>query len=853
MFRKNWIHQSIEAKIGISIILIMATLMIASIGFSQEQPVSEQKSLMDVTPAKPLLFAEKSGISDIINKDSNLWKQIAQAPFWELLYAELETKTKVKDVHLAIEPGLLLLSHLFGQDVVFVMPEFKQLTDISPLFMFRLKDDDDLGTILSQSIKVALANVAKKNSEYGGYTIAHIPLPEVPFGVSCALVGNIFAVGLGDTTLKKVIDLANGSEGDEIAITQDASFKSIMENLPIPESSRTGQHLAVCHLNMAKVVALGNLFYAMFSKQIPDERLRPIVGMALKWLDLVPSVTSVITVTDEGVVSQNYMPLNPNATSKNFLAILQTEPGQLESIRFAPEDAIGYGGSNLIDLKRLWEMAHELIADMPETGEQALEGLEQIQQQFGIDLNEDLFSWMGNELGAVYSDYPGFSKNNIPNKICLLVKVTDSEKALQGLQKLTTLGVNIAKDKHPELELSIQPQEYMGETIYTVPQLGRSLELPVPIEPGYAIVNNFLLLSPSAEYIKKLIDCSAGRVKDISASPIFQSVKDRIPEKVNSIGLTDMGRYMEQMISSTIKASGGEKSPSWEDKDLTLDKVMMLQLAELGKALSKALGPSVEFLLNDGTGLKSNAQLMFKDLETVVPISDPPVAKILRSVQIANEYRDAEMDDRALQYYTAVLELDPDNFEALMGTAQMLQRQERFLEAEEYWLRIGFPPESAWYVIGPFENDSNAGFDTAYPPEEEVNLDAEYEGAGATINWEQWADDKSDGLVDFQYMFEPDQWVAAYALTTVTSPETREVQLRVGSDDDVKVWLNGEEVFSRKIARAASPDQEVVSVTLNEGENQLLVKVCNREMGWGFYLRFTDQNGKSLEDLEYGR
>nr|MBC8228670.1 DUF3352 domain-containing protein [bacterium] len=577
MFRKNWIHQSIEAKIGISIILIMATLMIASIGFSQEQPVSEQKSLMDVTPAKPLLFAEKSGISDIINKDSNLWKQIAQAPFWELLYAELETKTKVKDVHLAIEPGLLLLSHLFGQDVVFVMPEFKQLTDISPLFMFRLKDDDDLGTILSQSIKVALANVAKKNSEYGGYTIAHIPLPEVPFGVSCALVGNIFAVGLGDTTLKKVIDLANGSEGDEIAITQDASFKSIMENLPIPESSRTGQHLAVCHLNMAKVVALGNLFYAMFSKQIPDERLRPIVGMALKWLDLVPSVTSVITVTDEGVVSQNYMPLNPNATSKNFLAILQTEPGQLESIRFAPEDAIGYGGSNLIDLKRLWEMAHELIADMPETGEQALEGLEQIQQQFGIDLNEDLFSWMGNELGAVYSDYPGFSKNNIPNKICLLVKVTDSEKALQGLQKLTTLGVNIAKDKHPELELSIQPQEYMGETIYTVPQLGRSLELPVPIEPGYAIVNNFLLLSPSAEYIKKLIDCSAGRVKDISASPIFQSVKDRIPEKVNSIGLTDMGRYMEQMISSTIKASGGEKSPSWEDKDLTLDKVMMLQ------------------------------------------------------------------------------------------------------------------------------------------------------------------------------------------------------------------------------------------------------------------------------------
>ena len=136
----------------------------------------------------------------------------------------------------------------------------------------------------------------------------------MPFGVSGALVGNIFAIGLGDATLKKVIDLVNGSEGAEAAITQPppyaggksySDFMSIMERIPMPESSKTGQNLAVFHLNLAKVVALGNLFYAMFSRQIPDERIRPIIGMALKWLDLVPSVTSVATVTDEGVVSQS--------------------------------------------------------------------------------------------------------------------------------------------------------------------------------------------------------------------------------------------------------------------------------------------------------------------------------------------------------------------------------------------------------------------------------------------------------------------------------------------------------------------------------------------------------------------
>jgi len=240
-------------------------------------------------------------------------------------------------------------------------------------------------------------------------------------------------------------------------------------------------------------------------------------------------------------------------------------------------------------------------------------------------------------------------------------------------------------------------------------------------------------------------------------------------------------------------------------------------------------------------------------LETVVEIDDPPVAKIVRNIQIANEYQDAGMLDRALQRYGKVLQMDSENWEALIGTTRILQRKGRGVEAAGYWEQLGFPPESAWYVIGPFENSDNEGFDTVYPPEEEIDLDAEYESVYGATNWERWADGTPDGFVDFQYMFEPEEWVVSYAWTTVTSEETRQVQLRVGSDDDVKVWLNGEEVLSRKVARAASPDQDVVTVTLNKGENQLLVKVCNREMRWGFYLRFTDLNGKSLQDLEYGR
>ncbi len=120
------------------------------------------------------------------------------------------------------------------------------------------------------------------------------------------------------------------------------------------------------------------------------------------------------------------------------------------------------------------------------------------------------------------------------------------------------------------------------------------------------------------------------------------------------------------------------------------------------------------------------------------------------------------------------------------------------------------------------------------------------------MRWEKRTDGVADGFVDLLEIVEPDQWAVAYAWTKVISEEAQEVELRTGSDDQIKVWLNGEEVISHEMPREAQPDQDVVSVTLDQGANQLLVKVCNEEMDWGFYLRFTDADGKPLKGLEFG-
>jgi tetratricopeptide (TPR) repeat protein len=171
-------------------------------------------------------------------------------------------------------------------------------------------------------------------------------------------------------------------------------------------------------------------------------------------------------------------------------------------------------------------------------------------------------------------------------------------------------------------------------------------------------------------------------------------------------------------------------------------------------------------------------------------------------------------------------------------------------EAQQQWAKAGFVSDVNWLVIGPFDNTGGAGFSEVYPPEESIDAHATYQGKSGEVTWTEVKDGSADAHIDLEGMFDREEWAVVYALARVTVLEAREAQLRVGHDDDVKVWLNGEEVLSRNVSRSARIDQEIVPVSLKGGVNEILVKVCNRGGLWGFYLRITDAEGSPYDDLE---
>ena len=70
-----------------------------------------------------------------------------------------------------------------------------------------------------------------------------------------------------------------------------------------------------------------------------------------------------------------------------------------------------------------------------------------------------------------------------------------------------------------------------------------------------------------------------------------------------------------------------------------------------------------------------------------------------------------------------------------------------------------------------------------------------------------------------------------YGSATLNSPRKQETTMLVGSDDGVKVWLNGEIVHYNPTERGAGDYQDAFPVTLKQGTNVLLVAVDNRGHG----------------------
>lgn len=255
--------------------------------------------------------------------------------------------------------------------------------------------------------------------------------------------------------------------------------------------------------------------------------------------------------------------------------------------------------------------------------------------------------------------------------------------------------------------------------------------------------------------------------------------------------------------------------------------------------------PALREKLLDGRTEDASLDIRFEAIQQVV--------KALPTVEAAKS--DEAAKQKAIAGYQQLLKSARQHVQvnSIIDTLKEL--------GQEVDMRKHFGFVSAWQVVGPFDNRKEVGFNTAYKPETDYvqtgseNLKATYPGKaeGAQAGWQPASTEKPDGTVDLNPIMLNEKGAVVYAYTVVESPVDVKCQVRYGTPNANKLWVNGTPAAMNNVYHTgAQIDQYTGNVALKKGPNNVLLKVCQNEQteAWAqdfsFMLRFTDETGLAI-------
>ncbi len=235
-------------------------------------------------------------------------------------------------------------------------------------------------------------------------------------------------------------------------------------------------------------------------------------------------------------------------------------------------------------------------------------------------------------------------------------------------------------------------------------------------------------------------------------------------------------------------------------------------------------------------------------------LSGLAAAKSIGTLNMAAEYLDdlalhLEAESAAVQIAQGIYGSNPQRVREVMTKVIQVTKQDALRQqAQEVINQIERFDDYlvSWQVSGPYTKDGKASelIDAVFAPEQE-GQEAQWRPMPVGTTPDQpWliGPDKVEGLAGDNRV--------AYLRTKIVSPKEQKARLELGSDDGVKVWLNGQLVHQNNAVRPVQLGQDKVDVTLKEGVNVVLVKLVQDAGQWAMAVRLRTPDGSKLEGLK---
>lgn len=309
-----------------------------------------------------------------------------------------------------------------------------------------------------------------------------------------------------------------------------------------------------------------------------SERLRAATG-ALEDYQLASAVGVGLYWTETGLRADAYTKF-PEGERAPLAEMMTRSPGPIRTLAFQPVGTLMYGAVNSLDARVIYDELRRYAVDATRI-QMDIEGtpdslqadslvarqLAAFETETGIDIGEDIVSWVGQEAALAIAgvDETGFFP--VP-EVALTIATTDAARSRAFLTQIEDVVGQMAAQR-ASIPLTWQAEEYQGQTIrYAPTPMGEGLSL------SYVVTNDFVVIASSRGLVKRMLDARGGAAEALPSNPGFATMTEFYPSEANAIGFVNMEQILTEVqgLMGTFGAMSGD--PTAADTTSATNRVM---------------------------------------------------------------------------------------------------------------------------------------------------------------------------------------------------------------------------------------------------------------------------------------
>jgi hypothetical protein len=247
------------------------------------------------------------------------------------------------------------------------------------------------------------------------------------------------------------------------------------------------------------------------------ERVRSLFATLFGHFDVFDYAITTMETTGRQQRTHGICRLKQDYKKKPFGRVLAGSEPIARFDQFVPVDAKGFSVSSGVNWAELYHAVLEILKDVPE-GDKVIAAMDSIQAKLGVNLEEDVFSWISGEtvsftvepaMAAPFGGDDGVYMIRLKNSKVAMQKIDAALNAIQGrLQGAgqAPLVITPATGVHAE-----------GFRDVTHPYVMMFVRLTM------GVANDWLIVGTSESAVNKCLDTAAGKCNTVADNPRFKA------------------------------------------------------------------------------------------------------------------------------------------------------------------------------------------------------------------------------------------------------------------------------------------------------------------------------------------